>query len=188
MLFTRAVSFLAFFTTLVVFTSANPVLGVRSSDSSSATVSSVFTTLKSQADAVLPQFSSLVASGNATSSTVTPLVNQLVSALNTAHGSLTAAPAGSRLVKRQSDDAIAAQIAGVVSDIANGLNPIIGVVPGLDVILLGLDTALDEVLISVGVLLEGILVLVSSLLVDVAVILQGLGLGVVLGLLGLLGL
>ncbi|KAH8119790.1 hypothetical protein DFH11DRAFT_1556584 [Phellopilus nigrolimitatus] len=188
MLFTRAVSFLAFFATLGVFTSAKPSLSDRSSDSNTAAVSSVFTTLQSQTGSVLPQFSDLVASGNATSSTVTPLVNQLVSALNTAHGSLEAIPTGSTLVKRQSADAIATLVAGVVSDIANGLEPLIGVVPGLDVILIGLDTALDEVLVSVDVLVEGVVVLVSSALTDVSVILQGLGLGVVLGLLGLLGL
>ncbi|KAJ7785140.1 hypothetical protein DFH07DRAFT_763750 [Mycena maculata] len=73
-----------------------------------------FNTLKGSADAILPQITALVSGGTASDATVTPLINDLTSALDTATASLAALPA-SGTSKRQTEDDIAILAAGIVT-------------------------------------------------------------------------
>ncbi|KAJ7723621.1 hypothetical protein DFH07DRAFT_855672 [Mycena maculata] len=149
---------------------------------STADIETVFNTLKSSTDTILPQITALGSSGTATDTSVTPLISELTAALNTATASLAALPT-TETKKRQTEDDIAILAAGLVTDIANTFNGF--PVPGLDVLLVEVDVALNELLVGLDTLLVGVSVLVAGLLSGVAGVLDGLGLGLVLGLLGL---
>ncbi|KAJ7768578.1 hypothetical protein DFH07DRAFT_1007767 [Mycena maculata] len=149
---------------------------------STASVETVFNTLKGSTGTILPKITALGSSGTASDTSVTPLISELTAAINTASASLAALPT-TETQKRQSEDDIAILAAGLVTDIANTFNGF--PVPGLDVLLVEVDVALNELLVGLDVLLVGVSVLVSGLLVGVAGVLEGLGLGLVLGLLGL---
>ncbi|KAJ7250093.1 hypothetical protein B0H12DRAFT_1121487 [Mycena haematopus] len=152
---------------------------------STASVETVFNTLKASTDTILPQISSQVSGGTASDATVTPLIAKLTAALNTASLSLaTLPPAESR--KRQSDADVAALLAGVVTDISTTLELLtVELVPVLDVLLVSVDVALNEVLVGVDVVLTGVVTLVSGLLVSVGGVLDTLGLSLILLTLGL---
>jgi len=155
--------------------------------SSTADIETVFNTLKGSTDSILPQITSLVSGGNATDDTVTPLINDLTAALDTATASLaTLTPVSSS--KRQSDDDIANLIAGIITDITNALDGLLGdaaSIPDLGSLLAGVDTSLDQVLVGLETLLAGVLNLVANLLVDVAGLLKSLAFGLTLASLGL---
>ncbi|KAJ7436086.1 hypothetical protein B0H11DRAFT_1755268 [Mycena galericulata] len=160
----------------------SPVVDKRAS---TADIETVFTTLKSSTDSILPQITALVSGGTATDATVTPLINELTSALETASGSLTglAIP-----LKRQTDAEIATLVAGIITDITNALDSLLGTastIPALGGLLAGVDTSLNQVLLGLEILLAGVLELVANLLVDVAGLLQQLALGLTLATLGL---
>ncbi|KAF7340512.1 Sc15 protein [Mycena sanguinolenta] len=182
--------------------------------SSTADVEAVLNTLKSSADSILPQISTsskfihgflltcipaaaLTSAGTATDATITPLINDLTTALDTATsslGDLTPVSLLGSLKKRQSEADIANLVAEIVTDIAQALDTLLAdasEIPDLGTLLSGVDTALNQVLSGLETLLAGVLALVSVLcvfpvvLVDVAGLLSSLGLGLTLGSLGL---
>ncbi|KAF9262823.1 hypothetical protein L218DRAFT_866859 [Marasmius fiardii PR-910] len=132
-----------------------------------ADIQQVFTTLKGSTDAILPQLGQLATNGSASDDTVTPLINELTSALDQATSSLsTLSPSSSR--KRQSNDDIANLVAGIITDITNALNQLTGVagqIPALGGLLAGVDTSLAQVLSGLETLLAGVLRLVANLYV-----------------------
>ncbi|KAK7006409.1 Sc15 protein [Favolaschia claudopus] len=156
--------------------------------SSTADIETVFNTLKSSTDSILPQINSLVAGGTASDATVTPLINDLTAALDTATASLASLDPVGESSKRQSDDEIANLVAGILTDITNALDGLLGEaasIPTLGVLLAGIDTSLNQVLRGLEQLLAGVLRLVANLLVDVANLLRSLALGLTLATLGL---
>ncbi|KAF8060252.1 hypothetical protein FPV67DRAFT_337241 [Lyophyllum atratum] len=154
----------------------------------SSDVQAVFTTLKTSTDSILPQIDSLVSGGTATDATVTPLIRQLTSALDTATSSLTGIQGPVSTNGGPSEDEIAALVAGIVSEIAktlSGLQGLSAVIPSLGPLLAGVNFSLNQVLLGLGILLDGVLTLVATLLASVAGLLRSLGLGLLLGSLGL---
>ncbi|KAJ7174073.1 hypothetical protein C8R43DRAFT_1058065 [Mycena crocata] len=185
-----ALRFASLFLLSASFVSASPTpagLAVVDKRASTADIQTVFNTLKTSTDSILPQINALVSSGTATDETVTPLVNDLTTALDTATASLAALPATS-VSKRQSDDEIANLVAGIITDVTNALDGLLGTaatIPALGGLLAGIDTSLNQVLLGLEILLAGVLRLVANLLVDVAGLLRSLALGLTLGTLGL---
>ncbi|KAJ7133357.1 hypothetical protein C8R44DRAFT_772253 [Mycena epipterygia] len=186
-----ALRFASLFLLSMTFVSASPTpaagLSVVDKRASTADVETVFNTLKGSTDSILPQITALVSAGTATDATVTPLINDLTSALDTATASL-AGLALNPLSKRQSDDDVAALVAGIITDITNALDGLLGTastIPGLGGLLAGVDTSLNQVLLGLEILLAGVLNLVANLLVDVAGLLKSLALGLTLATLGL---
>ncbi|KAF7309257.1 Sc15 protein [Mycena indigotica] len=150
-----------------------------------ADIAGVLDTLTTTVGTILPQIDSLVSSGTATDATVTPLVNDLTGAFDTATAALAALPASR---KRQSDDDIAKTVAALLTDVANTLDGLLGTaatVPTLGVLLGGIDTSLAQVLRGLETLLAGVLNLVANLLTNVAALLRNLALGLTLAALGL---
>ncbi|EJD01719.1 uncharacterized protein FOMMEDRAFT_158873 [Fomitiporia mediterranea MF3/22] len=189
MLFTRIVSFFVVSVTFGTMALAIPSpVTAEVAKRDNAQIEQVFTTLKSSTDSILPQIQSIASSGNATDDNVTPLVNQLVAALDTATSSLSGlSPSSRALIKRQSEDDIASLVAGIVSDIANGISGLQSAasITDLDTLLGGIDSSLNQVLLGLEILLAGVLHLVANLLVDVAGLLNQLAFGLTLGTLGL---
>ncbi|KAJ7912901.1 hypothetical protein B0H13DRAFT_2472452 [Mycena leptocephala] len=186
-----ALRFASLFLLSTTFVSASPTpaAGVALVDkrATTADIETVFNTLKGSTDSILPQITSLVSSGTATDATVTPLINELTAAFDTATASLaTLSPV--ELRKRQSDDDIANLVAGILTDVTNALDGLLGEaasIPALGGLLAGVDTSLNQVLLGLEILLAGVLNLVATLLVDVAGLLRSLALGLTLATLGL---
>ncbi|KAJ7250097.1 hypothetical protein B0H12DRAFT_1019314 [Mycena haematopus] len=134
---------------------------------STASVETVFNTLKASTDTILPQINSHVSSGTASDATVTPLLNQLTAAFNTASTSLQTIPrVESR--KRQSDQDVAVLVAGIITDTTNSLNGLHGFaphIPALAGLIIALDVALQELLVGLDIVLAGVVTLVSGLYV-----------------------
>jgi hypothetical protein len=127
----------------------------------------------------------LSSGGNASDDTVTPLINDLTAAFDTATASLaTLSPVEAR--KRQSDDDIADLVAGILTvrsftcliikahcsycvwDVAGALGGLLAdasSIPALGGLLAGVDTSLNQVLLGLEVLLAGVLKLVANLYV-----------------------
>ncbi|KAK7455770.1 hypothetical protein VKT23_010801 [Stygiomarasmius scandens] len=195
MIFSRTFSFVSFLTLFLSFTfvASNPITfpqgrsDVAIKRQSNADVDSVLSTLQDQVGNILPQIDSITSGGNATEDNVTPLIGQLTVALNDAANSLNAlsTPGSS---KRQSNDDTANLIAGIVTDITNSLDGLLGSaasIPTLGALLSGVDVALNQVLVGLETLLAGVLNLVATLLVDVAHLLRSLAFGLTLASLGL---
>jgi len=152
-----------------------------------ADIKTVFDALKAKTDSILPQITTLTSAGNATSDSITPLLTDLTSALTDAKTSL-AGLSPSALSKRQSDDELAALVAGIINDIVAALQTLVGdlsTIPLLAGLLAGVDSALNEVLLGLGILLKGVLTLVADLLRNVAGLLTDLSFDLTLGTLGL---
>ncbi|KAJ4475662.1 hypothetical protein J3R30DRAFT_579589 [Lentinula aciculospora] len=186
--------FARFFALFFIFASFGIVSSVPSNAAAvqkrqdTADIEKVLNTLKSSTDTILPQITSIGQSGNASDATVTPLIDGLVTALNTASSSLASLQTSSRKARRQSDDDIANLVAGILTDVADALDTLLGdaaAIPDLGSLLGGIDAALDEVLKGLETLLAGVLTLVADLLVDVAGLLESLSLGLTLASLGL---
>ncbi|TDL20465.1 hypothetical protein BD410DRAFT_725859 [Rickenella mellea] len=161
MQYSRIVSLFLVFLSFCLATLANPV-----NKRDNAAIEAVFTTLKASSDTILPQITSLASGGTATDDTVTPLINDLTAALDTATASLGALDATSILKKRQSSDDIANLVAGIITDITNALDSLLGTastIPALGGLLAGVDTSLNQVLKGLEQLLAGVLNLVANL-------------------------
>ncbi|KAJ7439111.1 hypothetical protein FB451DRAFT_1447434 [Mycena latifolia] len=187
MLALRFTSLFLLASTFVAASPAAPLPGSVEKRASTADIQTVLTTLQTSTGSILPQIDAVVANGTATDATVTPLINELTAALDTATASLAALPATTGS-KRQSDDDIANLVAGIITDIANALEGLLGTattIPGLGGLLAGVDTSLNQVLVGLETLLAGVLNLVANLLVDVAGLLRSLALGLTLATLGL---
>ncbi|KAL5533857.1 hypothetical protein ACEPAG_317 [Sanghuangporus baumii] len=182
MLFSRVVSFSAFILTLGILAVAKPV--ELESRANIASVQNVVTTLKSKTDQIVPQIKSAAANPQANSATITPLINELVSALNTAHSSLNQGGA-IKLKSRQTQEEVATTVAGVITEIAGAVKLIPFGFPGLSGLLVSLDVALSGLLTGLDVAVVGLGATVGSLLGGVGGLLGSLGLGLTLGLLGL---
>ncbi|THU95008.1 hypothetical protein K435DRAFT_667297 [Dendrothele bispora CBS 962.96] len=173
MMFSRVFSLFSFLTFFLTFSfvASNPITfpqalsDIVATKRQNADIASVLNTLQGQVGDILPQIDSLVSGGNATEDSVTPLVGQLTVALNNAASGLSDIPA-SGSSKRQSDDEIANLIAGIVTDITNTLNGLLGSaasIPTLGALLSGVDVALNQVLVGLETLLAGVLNLVATL-------------------------
>ncbi|THV03767.1 hypothetical protein K435DRAFT_650590 [Dendrothele bispora CBS 962.96] len=194
-MFSRAFSFIAFLTLFLSFSfvASNPVTIPQAGSNaikrqSNADIESVLNDLQDQVGTILPQIDALVSGGNATDDTVTPLITQLTDALNATTASLADLNTSSTSTKRQSNDDIANLVAGIVTDIANSLNGLLGSadsIPALGTLLSGVDFSLNQVLVGLETLLAGVLNLVATLLVDVAALLRSLAFGLTLASLGL---
>ncbi|KAL5527917.1 hypothetical protein ACEPAG_6718 [Sanghuangporus baumii] len=189
MLFTRIVPLFAMFLTFGTSALAGPAItSTELTKRDNADIEQVFTTLKSSTDSILPQIQSVAASGNATDDNVTPLINQLVSALNSASGSLSGLSSSSRMLyKRQNDTDIATLVASIIEDIVDALEDLVGdlaSIPDLGTLFSGIDAALAQVLTGLETLLSGVLHLVADLLTDVSGLLNQLALGLTLAALG----
>ncbi|KAJ7463460.1 hypothetical protein B0H11DRAFT_85422 [Mycena galericulata] len=181
-----ALRFASLFLLAATLASASPApapagIAVVDKRTSTASVENVVTTLKSSTDSILPQIDALASSGKASSATVTPLIGQLTTALNTATASLSSLPISS---KRQTQDQVATVVAGVITSISTTLNGV-SAIPEFGTFIIPIDVALEELLVGLDVVLAGVLTLVSGLLVSVSVLLNELGLGLVFILLGL---
>ncbi|KAJ7581189.1 hypothetical protein C8J56DRAFT_1015903 [Mycena floridula] len=189
MLFSQITAFFLFSLTIGSAVASPTVDSAGLVKRDNADIQAVLTTLKSSTDTILPQITSLAASGNATDDTVTPIINDLTSALDNATSALAAlTPSTRRSLKRQSDDDIANLVAGIVTDIANALDTLLAdtsTIPALSTLLAGVDTSLNQVLKGLETLLAGVLNLVANLLVDVAALLRSLAFGLTLASLGL---
>ncbi|KAJ7160316.1 hypothetical protein C8R46DRAFT_1001526 [Mycena filopes] len=133
---------------------------------STTDIEAVLNALQSSTDSILPQINSLVSAGTATDDTVTPLINDLTAALDTATASLGTLALGG--LKRQSDDDVANLVAGIITDITNTLDGLLGTastIPALGGLLAGVDTSLNQVLLGLEILLAGVLNLVANLYV-----------------------
>ncbi|KAL5487512.1 hypothetical protein ACEPAI_5620 [Sanghuangporus weigelae] len=190
MLFTRIIPLFAMSLTFGTLALAGPAAtNIELIKRDNADIEQVFTTLKTSTDSILPQIQSVAASGNATDDNVTPLINQLVSALNSASSSLSGLSSSSRMLnKRQSDSDIATLVASIIGDISTALEGLVGdlaSIPDIGVLFSGIDAALAEVLTGLEILLSGVLHLVADLLTDVAGLLNQLAFGLTLGALGM---
>jgi len=183
-------SFNLFFLLTLVFSfvllgSATPVetnVGKRDN----AEIKSVLITLKSKTDVILPKITALSSSKSVTEASITPLLTELTTALSESSVSLVALHFSSH--KRQSDDELAALIAGIINDIVAALETLMGdlsTIPLLAGLLADVDGALNEVLVGLGILLQGVLNLVPQLLVNVADLLRDIGLDLTFGTLGM---
>ncbi|EJD03526.1 uncharacterized protein FOMMEDRAFT_139782 [Fomitiporia mediterranea MF3/22] len=182
MLFSRVVSYLAFFLTLGILATAKPVeLENRASVSLAEEVVSA---LKSKTDSIVPQIKSAASSKPVSASAITPLLNELITAFNEAHSSLGQVSL-LKEKKRQNANDVANTFAGVVTDVAGAVKLIPVGLPGLPGLIVSLDVALSELLVGLDVAVVGLGVLLGGLLTGVAGLLGGLGLGLTLGLLGL---
>ncbi|KII83726.1 hypothetical protein PLICRDRAFT_180074 [Plicaturopsis crispa FD-325 SS-3] len=178
----RITSFFLFVLAFGVFTTSAIPATKRATP---ADVEDVLNTLQSSTGSITPQIDALVASNQANSENIAPLVSQLTSALNTASASLTALDKRSLIEGRQVDNnAVASTVAGVVSSISTSVSPV-AAFPGVVVLLPGLDLALSVVLKDVEHLLAGVLKLVAVLLVDVGGLLKSLAFTLTLLALGL---
>ncbi|KAF9066335.1 hypothetical protein BDP27DRAFT_1330833 [Rhodocollybia butyracea] len=182
-----------FFTLSLLFSSFGIVASVPSTAGvrkrqNTADIENIFSALESSTNTILPQITTLGRSGNASNTNITPLVDDLTTALSTASSSLSSLATSSRKSRRQSDDDVANLVAGIITDIANALKTLLGdtaAIPNLGSLIGDVDTALNEVLSGLETLLAGVLTLVASLLVDVAGLLQSLSLSLTFASLGL---
>ncbi|KAF8872018.1 hypothetical protein CPB84DRAFT_1899551, partial [Gymnopilus junonius] len=142
----------------------------------------IVSTLQGSTSSILPQLNTLVLNGQANTVTVTPLINQLVTSLNTASTSF------------NSLGPIDASTSGTQEDVATAFAPIISMscnyffeVPGLAPLLttLGIDFALDQVLLGLDIVLHGVVHLISVLFIDVGAILHNLAFILTVATLGL---
>ncbi|KAK0196021.1 hypothetical protein F5146DRAFT_314626 [Armillaria mellea] len=123
-------------------------------------VSDILTTLESELSAVLPQIETLVSSATANDSTVSPLIQEVVSALDGASSSLSGLTLGG--AEQQ-------EVAGTVTDVAQSLSGLLSVaddIPSLQGLLSSVDTSLSQVVDVSGTESEAsdILSLVTSLI------------------------
>ncbi|KIJ26832.1 hypothetical protein M422DRAFT_191687 [Sphaerobolus stellatus SS14] len=159
MFFSRVFSF-AVLSLSVISAAATPVAPKKRAVSD---VLAVVGTLQSSTGTILPQIDSLANSGSATQANISPLLANLVDALNTASTSLNAMQAnsvtGSSNAKEVSNAA-----APVVKNVATSLNNLKVQKPELASLFVpfGIDTALNELLVGLDVVVVGLGTLLSE--------------------------
>ena len=99
---------------------------------------------------------------------MTPYFTDLTGSLNTAATSIAAIPAVSlpALLARQTGDELADLLSGIINDIVDAVQGLVGNLEGIALLaglLAGVDVALNQVLIGLGILLKGVLNLVAQL-------------------------
>jgi len=145
-------------------------------------------TLQSSTGSILPQIDSLVNTDQATEANLSPLLAQLVTALDTSAASFQSLNGKVDQNSGGSKEEVAAQVATVYTDISTSLNNVKTKKPHLYPLIPkhGLDAALLKVLLGLDLILIGVVKLVAVLLKSVAGLLSGLGFLLTILLLGLL--
>ncbi|KAK0454156.1 uncharacterized protein EV420DRAFT_1336754 [Desarmillaria tabescens] len=166
--------------TLVTLVTASPASPVARAGPSS--VEDVLHNLKSTTDAILPQINALVANKTATDELVTPLLNQVVSAVDAATSSIVSLQAGGLVVKRQSDNNVATLAVGIMKDINTTTQGLTTSGLGLGGLLAVIGLALSKLLVTLELVVPGLLALVALLLKGVV----GTLVALLLGLLGII--
>ncbi|KAG7443899.1 uncharacterized protein BT62DRAFT_303991 [Guyanagaster necrorhizus] len=168
-----------FASTLVSLVTATPAPRAEASS-----IEGVLQGLKSTTDAILPQINALVANKTATEASVSPLLNQVVSAVNAATLSVTSLQVGGVVVKRDSNGDVAALAASIMTDINTTTQGLTTSGLGLGSLVTVIGVALSQLLVTLEVIVPGLLALVVALLDGVVgtlvSLLSGL-LGVILG-------
>ncbi|KAJ3914544.1 hypothetical protein F5877DRAFT_50255 [Lentinula edodes] len=188
MFFARFFALFLFFAVFGIASSVPSVAAVQKRQDRITDIEGVFNTLKSSTDTILPQITSAGQSGNASAATVTPLINELTAAFNTASSSLASLRTSNRKARRQSEPEISLLVAGIVTDVTQSLDTLLAdlsIVPEIAPLLAGVDVALNATLAGLEILLAGVLTLVSVLLVNVSGLLESLSFGLTLASLGL---
>jgi len=156
---------------------ANPVTEKRQTDPLT-----LVTSLQTKVTGLTSQLQGISTASPANTILAESLVTQIISSVQASNAQ---AGAGSLLKKRQSDAAVAAVVADIVSNIGTTFTPVLVLVPGLSILIVDLDVALQELLVELDILVVGLTVAVSALLLSVSGVLASVGLGLVLGTLGL---
>ncbi|KAJ8514229.1 hypothetical protein ONZ45_g8229 [Pleurotus djamor] len=198
MIFSRILSVFAFALTFSLVATAKPIAEaegslVKRADADTADVESVFLTLKSSTDSILPEIESLVDSGNANAGNLGDLFGQLTSAISTADTNLNTLKGKPPTGKPgPSKDVLAKLIAGIIIAIVKTVSKVLVkagllLLPTVTLLIISLDVALHGLLVTVGFLLTGILAIVAGLVFDVAGLLSSIGFTLVFALLKLSG-
>ncbi|SJL14699.1 uncharacterized protein ARMOST_18165 [Armillaria ostoyae] len=151
------------FLSLVSFVAATPATIITRAPTS---VMDVLTNLKSTTDTILPQIDALVGNKTATEASVTPLLNQVISAVDGATSSVFSLQVQGVITKRDVKSDVAALAASIMNDInktTQGLGSSgCGCVQGG---LLGVVGAtLFKLLVTLELLVPGLLVVITLLL------------------------
>ncbi|KAL5519348.1 hypothetical protein ACEPAH_1031 [Sanghuangporus vaninii] len=172
MLFSRVISFLVFSLTLGTFAVGKPV----TTRSDVTFVQSVFTSLQSNTNNILPQIKGLTAEGNATNESVGPLIIELISALQGTQGSVALI---GPISSNASNDTLVELIAETIADIVGTLDLLANStdITDLSGLLSGIDLALAEILLGLDVIVAGVITLVATLLAGLTVSLEDIGFG-----------
>ncbi|KAF8917159.1 hypothetical protein CPB85DRAFT_1250302 [Mucidula mucida] len=151
-----------------------------------AEVQTVLSTLKATTDSVLPQITAIV--GNVSEDVITPLLTQVVDALNTATSALGAIEVPVSADVTVNGDSVAQVLGGIITDVSDTLAPVIDevlAIPAVKDLIQGtINPLLNTVLTTVDGLLPGVLPVVVGLVGQVTGLLSSLGLGSVVGTLG----
>ncbi|GJJ12738.1 hypothetical protein Clacol_006983 [Clathrus columnatus] len=126
----------------------------------------VVSTLGDATGSILPQINSLISSATATADNITPLLQQLQTALNTAGTSIQNLESGFDASTGGSAQDVANGIAPIINDVVTTLSDLQALNTGVFgplIASLGLDAALNTILVGLGVLLAGVLELVAAL-------------------------
>ncbi|KAF9022884.1 hypothetical protein BDZ89DRAFT_1070369 [Hymenopellis radicata] len=146
-------------------------------------VQGVLSTLKATTDGVLPQITATV--GNVSEDVITPLLQQVVDALNTATSALNAIEVPVSVGVTVNGDSAAQILGGVITDVSDTLAPVIDevlAIPAVKELIQGtINPLLNTVLTTVNGLLPGVLPVVVGLVGNVTGVLSSLGLGSVVG-------
>ncbi|KAJ7581268.1 hypothetical protein C8J56DRAFT_1102157 [Mycena floridula] len=179
--FTQITSFFLFSLTVGSAVASPALDNAALAKRDNADVLAVLNTLKGSTDTILPQISSAVTAGP-TEETLTPLINDLTTALNDRDFILGWTE---RYLSSWTQETIRRRNCQLDCHNRHGLVGDLATIPGLGGLLSGVDLALSQVLKGVEVLLAGVLNLVATLLVDVAALLTSLAFGLTLASIGL---
>jgi len=182
MLFARAASFFLAALTFGLSASANPVADAEKRAVSPQTI---VNNLQTTVSTIMPQLKGITTNTPANSAKAESLVNQLVSAMNSANTQAQTASVDKRRGTDAADAAIAAVLASVVTVVAEGLTPVVHLIPALGPLIVTVDVALNTLVVSLDVVVVGLSVALSSLLLSVSGVLSSLGFSVLLLTLGL---
>ncbi|KAF8995704.1 hypothetical protein BDQ17DRAFT_1330423 [Cyathus striatus] len=132
--------------------------------------------LETAVSSILPQLDSLASSGTTTSSSISPLLAELIAALGSASSSLGGLQGNVR-TDSTSAKTVADATAPILNNTATSLNNVKVANPAIVQVFgaFGIDAAINEVLLGLEVVVTGILTPLGALLCTVAGLLGGLG-------------
>ncbi|KAK0454158.1 uncharacterized protein EV420DRAFT_1645012 [Desarmillaria tabescens] len=170
-----------FVSTLVSLVAATTTTTVVTGAAAAPTsVQDVLNSLKTTTDAILPQIDALVANKTATNTTVAPLLNQVISAVDTATSSIFS----QGLAGSNNTNDLATLASGIMKDINTSMQGVKNSGCHLDGLLAVIAVTLTKLLCTLEVVVPGLLKVVALLLKGVVgtvvVLLCGL-LGVIIG-------
>ncbi|PPR04822.1 hypothetical protein CVT24_007082 [Panaeolus cyanescens] len=184
MFFSRALFSLLAVGAIGALASPAPVVEKREDVSD---VLAVVGNLKATTDVILPQIDSLVDSGAATDANLSPLLQDLATALDTSSSELDSLKGKVDPNTGGTKDEVAQEVSVVYTDVTKSLNNLKTKKPHLWYLIpkFGLEAALIKLLLGLELVLAGVLTLVAGLLKLVGGLLTGIGfvlLKLVLGL------